>query len=103
MNSPTIVKMHIEVERQKMLNAFMLHQEEIADGVTKGVDAAVKNFDFEKEVKEQAISLIKREIQDLVWNGEMRKLIHSKVSNIISDLIEKEMAVYNTNQQTKTI
>lgn len=86
-----VIKMELDIARERIINAFMINNEQIAEQVKNGIEAAVREFNFEDEIKQQAGRLIKEEISSILWkDGGLRKLIKQKIEEAVEAMVEKQ-------------
>lgn len=71
-----IIKMTVEHMRQDILHAFDLQQDEWRDGLTRGLNEAIRTFDYESEVR----NLATRQLQDMCT-----ELIKETVRSVMYD------------------
>jgi len=95
MNEPSIIRVELDLSAQKVLHQFQIHNEQISADVQKGIERAVKEFDFEAAIAAKGKKLIEEVINNFMWNSELRKAIQAKVDLIVTDLLNKQFE--NTN------
>jgi len=98
MQEPTMINLELKISAERMISAFISHQEEISQQVSEGVRRAVEEFDFAAEIQKQAISLIRNTISDFMWKGELKKLVEKKVNGIVQELVDREMKSWEENR-----
>ena len=82
-----VIKITTDHMRQEILHAFSTQQQQYADALAKGLDAAVKNFNFEAEVailanaqlQQMCEVVVKEVVQDLRFDIEFQILCRERM------------------------
>lgn len=85
----TIIKLEIEVMAQRLLQQYMIHNEQIEKQVEAGIKNAFENFDFEKEVEKIAKQAIEHSISSSINYGKINDMIKKKSDEILSGIADK--------------
>lgn len=81
MNNPISVRLELESMRYAIVHALSTHHEDIQAAVQKATDDAVREFDFEREIRRQV-------------NSQLQELVSSSIRNAMSELFYRnEMAI----------
>lgn len=75
-----IIKLTTDHMRQEVVHAFDTQQAQYREEIEKGLKEAVENFDFAREVSEQATdhlrqmceTLVRETVREVVWDPEFR-------------------------------
>jgi glutamate formiminotransferase len=89
MDNITRVNLEIQVAAQRMIQTFMLHNEQVKESIENGIKKAFKEFDFEEAVKDEVKKQLKASIVDYNVQREIRTEIKQKLSKIINDKFDK--------------
>ena len=89
LDNTAIIKLEIEVMAQKLLQQYIIHNEQIEKQVEAGIKNAFENFDFEKEVEKIAKRAIEDSIKSSINYGSISNVIKKKSDEILNNIADK--------------
>jgi len=84
MDQYPLIKIEIDQMKHTILHHFNSYQKNISDYVKEQIESAVKNYDFEGEVKQAVYQVISRSLEDYFKWGDGNKLISNALNEALS-------------------
>jgi len=93
MDNHAKIKFEIELAANKIISQVMVNNSIIEEQLTKGIKAAVEEFNFETHIK----LIVTREIDSVIRNSNgwdaIRTLVKQKADIIINEYLEKQLTI----------
>ena len=90
------IRIQLNIAASQVIQQFILRNEDLEKVISKAIEKAINDFQFEKEVHAIVSHHLRNAISESMEYGKLKEVVKKRTEAIFNTLLDKELSKYES-------